>query len=624
MKAHNSNSDHEIEATKVKNLLSSPLFARNSRFQTSSSSVSSMTSTSSSKAPTRQNTFGGNPNSSGVGTPTKPQKSRSLVDMTRSQSMEVHPSALIDGARASPSRLQSQKLMPVLGPDEQPSPAGDAKPAAPPAGPASPGRDVELKPPDGLVELEGTTIKSGTVPRIVEQFALWFKGPSTPQAVLDQRDGFLMCYKTYCSPSRLLDILQTLYMATRPPNIPEDDWKRYLAALHPGLADFVRRWLSLSYQHDFWNEDGTVNYLAYEKLMDLLVLVSQDKMAPSKLLKDMTSKAHTPESRGEKKKLKERKSVRKSFNELIISKKLPRPEEINLGDLHVSDIAEHLTFIDHELFSRITRNEVLSFSSTKANSAIRSLQHRGDLLRRWAATEILGCVNAKQRSVVVERFARIAEVHALPTYISSLSSAHSIRPEMPRVRQLPEQHGAAGRHRTPVGAAADGQPQEDAERDLPEPAASDEEALPAAAGRVAAGRPVRHPVAGLLHQADRGAVQGAAERPRPAGAHPLRPHRQPRPHPVRNQPLPGPAVQQGGGRVAQRQGDQDVPDEPRRAGQAGQGDRRHVAPGGVADAAALVVRPRRSFPFIYVAFPLDSSVNSQASRLFYNRAAPTE
>lgn len=48
----------------------------------------------------------------------------------------------------------------------------------------------------------------------------------------------------------------------------------------------------------------------------------------------------------------------------------------------VADISEHLTFIDYELFSRVTRSEVLSYSTTRQMSAIRSWQHRGDLVRR--------------------------------------------------------------------------------------------------------------------------------------------------------------------------------------------------------------------------------------------------
>jgi hypothetical protein len=49
--------------------------------------------------------------------------------------------------------------------------------------------------------------------------------------------------------------------------------------------------------------------------------------------------------------------------------------------LLVSDISEHLTFIDYELFSRVTRQEVLSYSTTRPMSAIRSWQHRGELVR---------------------------------------------------------------------------------------------------------------------------------------------------------------------------------------------------------------------------------------------------
>lgn len=106
------------------------------------------------------------------------------------------------------------------------------------------------------------------------------------------------------------------------------------------LADFIGRWLTMSYKTDFWSEDGTINYLLYEYLMETIELFPDDKSpgSPYKRLKDQLPKLAqdtppSPKQATDRKKLKDSKGMRHTFSDLI-SKKLPRPEDIKFVDLH--------------------------------------------------------------------------------------------------------------------------------------------------------------------------------------------------------------------------------------------------------------------------------------------------
>jgi hypothetical protein len=79
-------------------------------------------------------------------------------------------------------------------------------------------------------------IRSASIPRIVEQLVLWFRGPDTPGIVAEQRDCFLLCYKLYCTPRQLLDIIRSLYMRPKPPEVSDEAWRRHTSQLRAGCV----------------------------------------------------------------------------------------------------------------------------------------------------------------------------------------------------------------------------------------------------------------------------------------------------------------------------------------------------------------------------------------------------
>lgn len=245
----------------------------------------------------------------------------------------------------------------------------------PAASPLNASPTAYLSRADGLVQTDAQgMIKSASIPRIVEQLVLWHRGAETPGAHLlesfaaltlsagvvnEQRDCFLLCYKMYCTPRQLLDLIRSLYTRQKPAEVSDDTWRRHKETLRNGyaplrtrarrsaanalssrLADFIGRWLTLSYKTDFWSEDGTINYLLYEYLMETIELFPDDKSpgSPYKRLKDQLPKLAqdtppSPKQATDRKKLKDSKGMRHTFSDLI-SKKLPRPEDIKFVDLH--------------------------------------------------------------------------------------------------------------------------------------------------------------------------------------------------------------------------------------------------------------------------------------------------
>uniref|UniRef100_A0A6B2L305 Ras-GEF domain-containing protein n=1 Tax=Arcella intermedia TaxID=1963864 RepID=A0A6B2L305_9EUKA len=235
-------------------------------------------------------------------------------------------------------------------------------------------------------------IKGGTLTKIIERCT----NESAPENSF--MDTFLLTYRTYISPSELMDQLFERYNSPIP-EVPEDvDPFAYQEAkkiIRLRVGNLLKRWLS-NHFHDFNENDELLKKLAsyVEKTFSL-----NEKNLASTIIQLSSQKNQTEMTAS-----------------TVYGAKPPAPivpKSVIILDMDPTEISRQLCLFEQNLFKKIHPKECLNQAWNKVERAeraphiIQMIEHFNKV-GRWVVYEIINQANIANRVKVMKHFIKVA------------------------------------------------------------------------------------------------------------------------------------------------------------------------------------------------------------------------
>eukprot|EP00026_Physarum_polycephalum_P003119 Phypoly_transcript_03128.p1 GENE.Phypoly_transcript_03128~~Phypoly_transcript_03128.p1 ORF type:complete len:830 (-),score=159.54 Phypoly_transcript_03128:70-2271(-) len=284
-------------------------------------------------------------------------------------------------------------------------------------------------------------IKGGTAEKLVERLYT----TSIAGSVSEYVDFFLLTYRSFITPNKVLEMLTQTFLTNRVPNETEDTETAAIQVQQEKLmrlriCNFLKRWVE-SYYEDF-DEDlmtafkGFIDACQEDRLVVLLKKTLEKKLGGG-----------APTQR------------QFTFDNLPPTPVLPRstPLTFSQEDWEPIEIARQLTIIEYDMYREIAAKELLSLSWQKSDNKKRSpnllrMIHRFNELNNWVQWQIVAEPNLKKRAATIKKMIKVTEelkklgnFNAVFVFVSALHSASVNRlrktwEEVPRssIKQLEE------------------------------------------------------------------------------------------------------------------------------------------------------------------------------------------
>ena len=340
----------------------------------------------------------------------------------RKPSIDRHQSELISSTSKVPppmvrshtspptKQTSSNKLKKFFG-DDKPIPVVAVK-ASKPAEEEKPAfLQYDYGPNDIVFNMEGN-VKGGTLPALVERL--------TMHDYLDMNfiNTFLLTYRSFCSSSDLLDLLEARYNLQCPPDLTQEEatmWEeKKLKLVRLRVFNVLKNWLEL-----YYNEDDS-------GLLDRLLEFTHTNI--KKTLKFSNGQLESL--------IQKRRNALDNgggLKKMILT--LPDPPEpilprnrkrYKLLDIDTLEMARQLTIMDFKLYSAIRPIECLdkAWSSQEDDQAadnIRASIEYCNQVTSWVSDAILSQNDIKKRSVLIKYWVQVAEVIISMIYRSKIT-----------------------------------------------------------------------------------------------------------------------------------------------------------------------------------------------------------
>lgn len=242
-------------------------------------------------------------------------------------------------------------------------------------------------------------IKGGTAEKLVERLYT----TSIAGSVSEYVDFFLLTYRSFITPKKVMEMLSQTFLTNRPPANEGDDTETAAIQVQQEklmrlrICNFLKRWVE-SYYEDF--DDDLM--AAFKDFIDAC---QEDRLVV--LLKKTLEK-----------KLSGGAPTQKQFNfdSLPPTPVLPRATPTNLpfDDWEPIEIARQITIIEYDMYREITPKELLSLSWQKSDNKKRSpnllrMIHRFNELNNWIQWQIVSEPTLKKRAANIKKMIKVAE-----------------------------------------------------------------------------------------------------------------------------------------------------------------------------------------------------------------------
>jgi len=286
---------------------------------------------------------------------------------------------------------------------------------------------------DGLMlsEWKGKTgeIKGGTAEKLVERLYT----TSIAGSVSEYVDFFLLTYRSFITPKKVLEILTQTFLANRAETSEPSTEDTETTAIQQQqdklmrlrICNFLKRWVE-SYYEDFDADlmvafQGFIDACQEDKLVVLLKKTLEKKLGggiQAQRLFTFDSSPPTPIL------------PRVSSSSLSSS-----TSSFSHDDWDPIEIARQLTIIEYEMYREITPKELLSLSWQKNDREKRSpnllkMIHRFNEVNNWVQWQIVSEPNIKKRAAAIKKMIRVTEelkklnnFNAVFVFVSALHSA---------------------------------------------------------------------------------------------------------------------------------------------------------------------------------------------------------
>ncbi|KAI8989948.1 ras guanine nucleotide exchange factor domain-containing protein [Pilobolus umbonatus] len=328
-------------------------------------------------------------------------KRSSSLERHRSQSSSIMTSGLPPLQRTQTTPPKANKLTKFFG-DDIPLNAGTAKPTA---NEVPSFLQYDYSPNEIVFNMEGN-VKGGTLPALVERLTL--------HDYLDMSfiNTFLLTYRSFCTSTELLDLLEARYNLQCPPNLTEEEaavWEeKKLKLVRLRVFNILKNWLET-----YYNEDESI-------ILDRILDFTRNHI-------NVTLKF----SNGQLESLIQRRremaadSTGFALTGGVLKKMIPTsgplPEPIlprsrkgfKLLDVDPLEMARQLTIMDFKLYSAIRPIECLdkdwSAPEDQTGSNIRASIDYCNQVTAWVSDNILSQHDIKKRSILIKYWVQVAE-----------------------------------------------------------------------------------------------------------------------------------------------------------------------------------------------------------------------
>jgi hypothetical protein len=311
----------------------------------------------------------------------------------------------------SPTKAQSSKLKKFFG-DDAPIPEAVAAAAKPVENEKPWFLEYDYGTQEIVFNMEGH-VKGGTLPALVERLTL--------HDYLDMNfiNTFLLTYRSFCSTTNLMDLLEARYNLPCPNGLTKGDigvWEeKKLKLVRLRVFNVLKNWLEL-----YYNDDDSA---LLDRLLDFI---------------NTNIKTTLKFSNGQLESLIEERRTNtmdssSGLKKMILT--LPDPPEpilprnrkrFKLLDIDALELARQLTIMDFKLYSSIRPIECLdkAWSSPDDQIAhnIRSSIEYCNQVTSWVSDVILSQHDIKKRSIYIKFWVQVAEVsHDVYIYMTAQS-----------------------------------------------------------------------------------------------------------------------------------------------------------------------------------------------------------
>lgn len=234
-------------------------------------------------------------------------------------------------------------------------------------------------------------VRGGTLEKLVQRLS--YEGSHD----IDFSQAFLLTYRSFTTPTELLDMLIQSYNAP----IDETKLKNRKRIIRLRVANVIKKWLD-RYFHDFQNDSDLLNKL--DQFISNQIMLDMESIA--KNLKKLLSN--------------ERPVPVPTFTELAPPVLAPKkstslvPGDFVFRDLEPLEIARQMTLIESDLYRSIQSKECLNQSWNKADKEekaphIYQMIKRFNQVSTWVAIEILQQDKLKDRVSTIKRLLLVAD-----------------------------------------------------------------------------------------------------------------------------------------------------------------------------------------------------------------------
>eukprot|EP01104_Vermistella_antarctica_P018091 TRINITY_DN6594_c0_g1_i1.p1 TRINITY_DN6594_c0_g1~~TRINITY_DN6594_c0_g1_i1.p1 ORF type:complete len:1512 (+),score=324.59 TRINITY_DN6594_c0_g1_i1:100-4536(+) len=240
-------------------------------------------------------------------------------------------------------------------------------------------------------------VKGGTLEKLVERVTY----PDYPDP--NYQLAFLLTYRSFTTPTELLELLRLRYDLPKPDGLKDEDekdWKaKHLTPVRLRVFNMLRNWINTHF-YDFSDDKQLIGL--FEKFIDHLMTTDMARAGESlaKLLKRQRDGAG-----------KRRKVMAMQMPEPILLGNFVTASNMLLS-VHPKEIARQLTLIEQGLYTSIKPWECLNQLWNKRPDKaphIRAMIQRFNEVSGWVRTEILKVDNHKERVQVLTKFIQVAE-----------------------------------------------------------------------------------------------------------------------------------------------------------------------------------------------------------------------
>eukprot|EP00731_Ephydatia_muelleri_P015537 Em0008g1257a len=212
----------------------------------------------------------------------------------------------------------------------------------------------------------------------------------------------LLTYRMFTNAHEVLDVLIESHRRELNERMCMENFPQLsISAGTLRFFNIVKTWVVqyyVDFHHDIALKNLLIGYLS--ELKSHKLVVEKECELVDSILKVVSERGHIP-------------VARKSKQKILVTRPVQRPVPISFMEIPTDTVAEQLTRVEHEFYSRIKPYEFLQQKWTKKNKSELSPNicyciDRFNVVTRWVTKEILGYDHIRQRAAAISKMVQVA------------------------------------------------------------------------------------------------------------------------------------------------------------------------------------------------------------------------